>query len=487
MPTFPVYNSSKNIQPMLAEPVRDEAAQPFQDQQKVLGAVQDVTQKWSDAHDVMQFTEAKAKHEIAVADIEARANADPDFKNSKKYIDELNTAKQNSLMGIDNKGVANKAAMEFDLSNQISGIKINSDFNQKQIKFNKVMASTSLDALLKKKLAAPTPAAANQFQKEIDELLQANIKSGTLSYAEADKMLKDSQKTTVQYEIYNDPSTQEKDSALLKELRDPKGKYSYLDSDTRLSLIEESQRRIFQNNQTFKRDAEISRDGRFTNIFTKANEGTLTLSDLDAEMNVPEKNGGIPQKQLLDIRKSIQSRIKNDLETITENNDKAAEYTQFIDNFVSDETDRQKGREAIVNAYKDGILSPKEAAFLNSLKRETEDIKWNREMMTNNLIPFKNAITAVGEVIRGRKTATEKDAALAIKKLLAGGIEGKNPADLANQVLFEDAVSRNPNILTIPEGGQLHIDADGTLKILFKDGTYKDPSMKTSTQKETSK
>ncbi len=348
MPVLPGYASKQNINPNTAAPLREadplrkDAAASFEQDQGVLKTLGEVANKWSDANDVMQYTEAKAKHGVAVAEIEARASADPDFKNSEKYHQELAAVQKTAVEGISNQQVAAKAGAEFSYDSQIAAIKIGANFKTKQIAYNQVMVKTSLDTLMQSKLAAATPAEAAQYDAKITNLLTENLQTGTLSYAEADKLLKDSQETTVKYEVYADTATQEKESSLLKELKNPKGKYSFLDPDTRLKMIEEDQRRIFQNNQTYKREAEVSRDQNFTDVFTKANEGTLTLNDLDAQMAIPEEDGGIPKKQLLEIRKSIQTRVKNDLETVVNSNDKAADYVKFVDNFISDETDRQK-------------------------------------------------------------------------------------------------------------------------------------------------
>lgn len=473
MPTLPIYNAQRNINAGTAEPLRNEATQPFADQQKILGTMQDITKQWSDANDVMQYTEAKAKNGVAIADIESRAATDPDFKNSETYYKQLEEAKKISASGISNQQVASKVATEFDYDSHIAAIKINAGFQKKQIEYNQVMVKTNLDTLMQKKLASATPDEAKQYDLQVISLIDANLKTGVLSPADADKLLKDSQETSVKYEVYADNATQEKDSTLLKELKDPKGKYSFLDPDTRLKMIEEDQRRIFQNNQTVKRETEVAKDDRFNNIFTKANEGTLTLNDLDNEMAVPEDKGGIPKKQLLDIRKSLQTRIKSDLETVVDNNTKAGDYLKFVDNFISDETDRQKGREAIVNAFKDNILSPKEAEFLNKLKRESEDIQWSRTkdgMATNNLIPFKNAISAIHDWFSGTEKHDEKDAAYAVKKLLNGAADGQNPEAIAQQIFSDVRSQMKPEIKSFPVTGKVMVDKNGNKAKVFPDG-----------------
>jgi hypothetical protein len=468
MPQLPVYNSQRNIAANPVAPQQTGAEQPYIDQQKVLSTVADISSKWQQAQDVMQSTDAKAKYEVGVADIQSRAAADPDFNNADKYKAELAKLKETTIKGVSNGAVKNGLAMEFNHGNQIAEIKIGAGFQAKQMEYNKVQVATNLDALEQKKLSASTPAEAAHIEGEIKNLLEAQVASGVLTYAEADKALKDAQKTAVKYEIYADNSTKEEDSLLLKELKDPKGKYSYLDPNTRLSMIEESQRRIFQNNQTFKRESEASKNERFNNIFQKANEGTLTLNDLDVELQAAKDNvpGAMSQKEILNIRDGIMSRVKTDLEIVTDNDEKANQYLTFVDNFIDSESDRQKGREAIAAAYKDGVLSDKEASLLNSIKRETEDIQWNRETATNNMIPFKNAIRNVGDFFRGKKHSTDAEAAIAIKKLLAGVSGGEKIDAAVERVKNEYNIEKNPELLNVPESGAIYMDIEGNLKIL---------------------
>lgn len=487
MPELPVHNSKANINTNTAEPLRNEAEVPFQQDQSVLKTMGDVAQRWSTANDVMQYTEAKAKHGITIADIEARANADPDFKNSDKYHKELAMASKNSISGISNQQFATKAGLELGADSTVAAIKIDIGFKHKQLLYNQVMVKNSLDSLMQNKLAAQSPTEVMQYDKKMQDLLALNVQTGTLSYQEADKLLKDAQETSVKYEVYADNSTQEKDSTILKELKDPRGKYSFLDPDTRLKMVEESQRRIFQNNQTYKRETEVSRDQNFNDVFTKANEGTLTLNDLDNQMKIPEEAGGIPKKQLLEIRNRLQSDIISDLKLITKNNDTANDYLHFVDYFISDETDRQKGREAIVNAFKDGILSPQESSFLNKLKRQTEDvekIKNREEFMGNNMVPFKNAINAVNDFFTGKKNFTESDKAMAIKQLLNSSAEGADPSEISQAVIQNSIIQKNPNILNLPPEGQLVVDENGYLKIMNNKGEHRDVDSKTPKSKE---
>lgn len=489
MPVLPSYDSSNNINTTLG-PERDQAAQPFKDNAQVLGTLQDITQKLSDAHDAMQETSAKASYENTSAKIQAAQAADngiqldkngnPSFvNNSGTYLVQMEDAKNNALNGIDNQELAGQLRAEMEHNNYLTGIKINSDFTMKQLNFNKSQVPLVLTADQNKILNAKTEAEKQQAILHSQTFLNNQVQNNVLTPEEAHKALGDAQETSVKFQVYNDPARQEEDSTLLKELKDPNGKYSYLKPETRLKMIEEDQKRIFQNNQTYKREDDAGKNDRFQGIFQKANEGTLSLQDLDVEEQASKDGvqGALKQKDILDIREGIQKRIKTDLEAIDKNSDDAEKYTKFVDDFVSDETDRQKGRELIVNAFKGGVVNPKEIAYLNQLKRETEGIQWDRQkqaMAGNNLIPFKNAIGAIGDFFTGTKNLTEQDHAMAIKQLLAKAADGGDPQQDSQQIIKDAVLKANPNILNLHPDGQLVIDDNGYLRIMNNKGEHKE-------------
>ena len=104
--------------------------------------------------------------------------------------------------------------------------------------------------------------------------------------------------------------------------------------------------------------------------------------------------------------------------------------------------------------------------------KETEDISWNREVMPKNIIPFKNAIRAVGDWFKGKQHHTDQEAAMAIKSLLNGAADGISPETLVPKILAEDRVKTQPDIKTFPAKGMLMIDPITKVKAtVYPDGT----------------
>ena len=462
-PSLPSYDSQQNIRPNTVAPLREEAAQPFQDQQKVLGAMQEITQKWSNANDVMQYTEAKAKHGLAVMDIESRAALDPDFKNSEKYHKELQAVRKDATSGISNQQVASRAAVEFDYDDQVAKIKIENGFRQKQVEYNKVMVKTNMDTLIQGKLSAATPAEAQQYDLKIEQLLAANVATNVLSLEEADVMLTKSQETAVKYEVYAENATQEKDSETLKELKKHDGKYSFLDPDTRLSMIEESQRRIFQNNQTFKKQVDESQAVRNDAIVDKMSSETLTFKDIDAEEAIPESQGGLPRKVLLQYKKYQQRGVEETLnEALKKKNPdgkkltptavRAKEYNDLIEKYLTEDMGKWEAKELLAKALVDGQLDADELKILNPIKDNLKDIEFNK-----NTSPVAWAIKQYKKFSKSSNASSE-DLAIRTKQMLKDIGAGTAPDVAMKKIMDSDMLKHFPDYKTYPKEGKRKID-----------------------------
>jgi hypothetical protein len=422
--------------------------------------------------DFRQQSEAQAYAFEKLNSIKALADQDTDF-DAAKYETEIDKVGMEATRTISGRLAKDEFMAQFQ--RQATALKwgIKNDFRAKELQAAdatiEYQGQQIIDTYGGMDDAMKMSSVAN-YKTQLENAVKVGLyNKGTadLKWAEFQKKVFRGQ---VKWDIYNDKATQEENSEVLRELRKKKDSiYDYLTTSERIDLIQESQRRIFQNNQSFKRELELSKDTRFNSIFDKINTDTLTLQDIDNEMVIPEERGGIPKKQLLDIKDGIQMKIKSDLDLIGKNNEKARDYLKFINNFIDDENDRQKAREYLAKAYGDMILSPQEASYLNKIKRETEDIEFNRTSMW-----LKSAVKAIRETFRGRKTSTDSEAALAIKQLISGMNKGRNPNELVKEILYQSAIKKNPILLNIPENGNLSMDADGNIKIIMPDLTTKE-------------
>lgn len=488
MPTLPIYNAKQNVDTQAPAPLssaqpylRNDATAAAKNADQITSTIADIGQKWSDANDVMQYTDAKAKHAVALASIESQAAADPDPKNADKYMQMLGDAKDTALSGISNQLVASKAGSEFNLDSQITGIKIQTNFRTKQLAINQVNVKTNLDSLLQSKLQAPAGSPlAQQYDLQIQNLLKENVATGTLSPEDAQKMLEESQKTSVQYQIYNDPSTAEQDSALLNQLKDPKGKYDFLDPKTRLDLIQESQRRIFQNNQTFKRQVDDSQVQRNSDFIGKLSDQTATFKDIDQEMAIPESQGGIKRGTLLQYKRFLENGVDrtlnewmkekvNGTQELTNRATMAKQYNDLIENYLDDKTDQWKAKELLAKGLADGHLDADELKVLDPIKQNLKDIQFNKDTS-----PVAWAVKQVKQFM-GNSNASSEDIALRTKQLLGNISSGDTPTVSMGKIMSSEMLKHFPDAPTYPKQGKHFIDkASGRAYVVYpEDGQIK--------------
>lgn len=485
MPELPIYQARNNIKANAPAPLKGaadmdlrqgEAAQGFNDIQGINKTLADTAQAWSNANDVMQATEARSKHGLAIADIQQRAERDPDFSNGPKYHEELVKAKNTTLEGISNQQVAAKLGAEFNYDSGVAAIKIQDNMRQKQIVWGQVQAKNSLDTLMQQKLQAPDAEQAI-YDEKIKATIHDNVVTGILSPAQADKLLSDAQKTSVQYQIYNDPATSEQDSKVLADLKDPKGKYAFLPPDTRLDLITESQRRVFQNNQTYKRNVEDSQVVRNNNFINKMADQTATFQDIDAERAIPEEQGGIKRTVLDQYTRRLQGDVQEDLNRLlrqkgdnkkpTQVAKKAKEYNDLIEMYLDDKSDQWKAKEALAKGYADGLLDADELKILDPLKTNLKDIQFNKD---TSLIA-----TAVKQVKNwmGKSNASSEDIAIRIKQLLNSIGAGENPQVQAKKIMDAEMTKHFPEMQTYPKEGKKFLDrASGRAYVVYPDGKW---------------
>lgn len=184
MPTLPIYNSKQNIKANTAEPLRNEAAQSFKDDQMLLKTGMEITQKWSQANDVMQETEAKAQYQLEATKLQADSLSDPDTGSIDKYKKALDEAKNRSLEKISNAEIRNKTSAELDYYNGLSAMKIDLGFKKRQLEQNKENLGVNIAGLKNMLLSAMTEGEKADIQSRINRLRNDSIQSLVVSEAE---------------------------------------------------------------------------------------------------------------------------------------------------------------------------------------------------------------------------------------------------------------------------------------------------------------
>lgn len=214
---------------------------------------------------------------------------------------------------------------------------------------------------------------------------------------------------------------------------------------------------------------------KFNGLLDNLSQGKLTLTDVENEMQIPEDRGGIKKTILVKYQNALQSGINKDLNRMlkeeTPDNEPTSrakavkQYTDLIDNFISDDVDKWHAREKLAEAYADGIVSPAEATFLNKLKTDLKDIQFNRSTG-----PLVNSVKAMKSWLK-QNNASDEDITLNLKKLLGTLQSGEGDSQEISKSLMQNHIySKIPTAPTFSPNGQLVMDSDGVLKLVYPDG-----------------
>jgi hypothetical protein len=296
-------------------------------------------------------------------------------------------------------------------------------------------------------------------------------------------------KRAVGIAISEDMSVHQENSPVMTELQKKKGgKFYYLSTTDRIKAIKESQQKIFYNSQIKKRGIEEEQNVRHNDILDKMLAGTFTLADVANELLIPEEQGGLKKKMLLNYQKRLQNDIARDLNAMLTEKDsdkdptvrskKVRQYNDLISLFIDDETDKWVAREKLSEAYRDGIIDVNELNFLDDLKTNLKDIGFNRSTGKIN-----SAIKSLKNWLNDNN-ASDEEIAIRLKQLL--GTAEITP-DAVKAVELEHLKSKIPETMTIPEKGQLFMDGFGNLVTVYPDGTIepyiKQPKTKSENKK----
>lgn len=204
MPQLPQFTSQRNINANPVAPLREgEAEQPFINQQKIASAVGDIAEKWQQAQDVMQYTDAKARYHVASAEIQSEAFDDKDFLSSDKYKAKLDKVKSDILKTVPAR-IGNKLALEFNYGNQIAEIKINANFREKQLVHNKFQFSTYIQEQQLSKIGA-SEAERTQIEHNIELNSNLQVANGLMTEEEVQKIRYASEKDAAESLVYSNP------------------------------------------------------------------------------------------------------------------------------------------------------------------------------------------------------------------------------------------------------------------------------------------
>jgi len=459
VPTLPTYNAQRNITSTQSAPFRNEVDQNFSNQQKIIGTMADIAQKWSDANDVMQVTDAKAKYETAALDIQNRAFSDPDFNNAGKYVKELEDAKKNSLKGISNQQVSYGLGAEIDHSNQLTALKIKHDAGKKQIEYNKVQLGTNLDILQSKKLSAVTPAEGMQYQAQIGELINAQLKSGVITPQEAQKYLSDSTKKAYENLIYTNPQQG----------------INILQSDNSLEPSVKG-KLIQQAKQVEKRDKEF-KDWQLKQVQTQS---TVDLSQAlhDGTLS-PVMVRDMQQKGMIDsetaaIFDSLAINKKYDIPESTSLG-QPEYFLRLLEDSHGSKPQVDKILKDAAEAYGSGKIGANQYRYFIQNAKETF------ERQSKGVYTKSENQSSMESAINGIKSFSKDNAGIPptvvysmLNKFFDRSIAGSDPNTIKTDVINEQILQLKPEVSTFPKEGKIMVDKNGNKAKVYPNGSIEE-------------
>ena len=476
MPDFPRYQSQATPttqQPSVQAPTDNTGEVIAQVGQNIGSTVQKVALNWEEKKQSTRKSVATYNLKSKIMAIEERVTNEVDPQKENDYKNELKSALSENSKDLDSLSI-----LELRQEADISAIRIGHRFKTLNLELDAVATQNLIDM----EINNPSP---GSFQK-IKSIIDEKVATGFMGVPQGEKLYKDSVKTLGEFSVANDPATEESQSQVLAELKKgDKGTFSEIPPDDRLSLIKASQQRIFNNNQTFKRDIQDASNERSNNLIEKLASGEGRIADIEAELAVPEEQGGMKRSQLLTYKRAVVSGIKGDLNRMlqektpdkdpTKRAKAVKNYLELIDDYISDESDQLKAKEKLAQAYEDGNVDAKEQQFLNAMKQSLKDIEFNR-----NAGLVANSIRGIKDFFGAQSNASDEDLARNIKSLVGEIQNGTPPRNAMRMVLSKQILSYFPDYATYEETGRLKQDANGNQILIFPDGTTEVPQKKAS-------
>jgi hypothetical protein len=449
MPTIPGYEAQRNIDAKPFAAFRDEATVDFESNQKVFGALQEVTKQWSDAHDKMQETEAKANFSIKSIDIYSRALQDPDYKNSNKYLQEIADARMESVSSIDNKQVAGLLGNEFAYDEAVMKFKIDSDFRKKQIDYTRaVTLPGTLNKYASDMIVAESENEYLNSKFKMFEEIDENVKAMVLSQEEGAKMKSSTLYNAAESAVYSNP---ERGMELINN-----GRFD-LSSEQSTKLKQEAVNIIKKRDELAKFEFEKREMAEVINMSKMVMEGTLTP-------DVPRKleQAGIVSVETATTFYNAATGVKSTIPSST-STDEANYLLDLLERSEGDKESINKTLRSAASLYTQGKLGANQFRYFIDGAVEKADRYSKGQLGKSDVqVARENAwstITAYYNYVAGQLSKKEQknDMGEALGKFTDRVGNGADPQEAANQVIKEDVYKKAP-YLNSAEDGQRFVD-----------------------------
>ena len=390
-------------------------------------------------YSALEREKAQNTYNSKLGEIVSQAELDTDVSPQRRrfYEEEISKAKREAQSLISIPIDRESFGFDADAKGNIAKLKIESSFGNKIIEQRRGEMVIYMENAKNQYILANSAAERQSIILERDAYLNDLVTDWVITSEDAAKTKINHDKVintaVVKNDIYNDTATQEEDSLILKELKKGKdGSYAFLTPTDRLEMIEDSQRRIQNNNQRYKNDLKETRNQRLEEMWNKAIQGNLTFEDLEDARQIPEELGGIPKSQIENFQTGLERSYKNDLEEVAKTDAKAKKYIDLIDTYIDDKFDRNRAMQKLSEAYADRHINGNEAKFLNQLNNTLTDMAYNKARAK-----FIYPVRWVKDFFSKEYPEDNKTLALKLKQLLGDISDGKDPQAASKEIIDE--------------------------------------------------
>jgi hypothetical protein len=461
MPSLPVYNSSQNINTQPAGVERHQAAQPFEDIQKMTSAVSDNVQRLSQVNDVMQETKAKTQAEVALAQQEQLAQNDPDPNNAEMHIKAINDLTKNATKGIDNQEVAGKVGLEIQQSAFLSQIKIQDLFKHKQMFANDQSLDQLATTTAANKANAVSVASGQQDEDNFMHTISKNVNTGLITPERGMQLVKQYKVGVAKNKILQSNSTNQSDY---------KGVMDGLDLQESTNAQKMIDAHIKQIQQT---DIKNTLNNRITTIKGIAN-GQFDWKNSDLISKVATKDS--------DLGEALQSVFNSEAsgQKYQPENDQDQNFADLVNRIYSQGT-KQDISDFTVSVLKSHgnreISKDRLAILINAAEERSSGLPTNKESGDSNITPqhtiLESTVKGIKDLFSGAKDAGQK-AGNVLNNFFKNIASGSGPQQAQQEAMKTFNVKEYPWISSLPKEGAVKVDKNGNKVRIYPDGHYED-------------
>lgn len=431
MPTLPQYDSGNNINTTLG-PTRDQSSQPFKDNAQVLGTLQDITQKLSDAHDAMQETRKKTATETSLLTLEQQAQNDPNPDNAETYIKQAQSISDKGAEGIDNQEVAQQVRADIQHTSFLTQIKIQDMFKGKQMLATKEAQQQS-NVVAAQNIASPVSEAAaqNDYDNNMAQIRKLHA-TGVYSDAEAMGAEKEFKSEIVKAKISQNTSTNPED-------------YKGIDEGMGLDIKETSEMQ-----KMIEAHIKQVKENDVTNTFQNRIKTLGGVASKQLDWKSADKINAIAAKDpaLGGALQQVFDAQVNNKEDYEPNSKEGKEYADSVNKLMTGMTVEQVSEylpKAIeqISKLPAGEMQDRLAVLVNAAEDRAKSLPVKDEQdIPPQVIQQEGGIQAV---LRWNKEHGDNDPQT-VNEYLKGIHSGKSPSDAYNDAIKTKIVKDHPEV-----------------------------------------